>query len=120
MAGSRIFIRSSKRAAPETAAVAAGGTEQVVRSVPAGAEPQTADYSRARERTPVMPLAALLPPAGDLTQLEAARANLLGRLRELRDEEAPASAESDSKERQCEEAMLNQVAQWLSISGSAE
>jgi hypothetical protein len=68
----------------------------------------------AKRKLAVMPLAVLLPSAGDLSHLSGARDQLEARLEELQGEQLEGSEEGETK-RLGEEAMLFQVLQWLNL-----
>ena len=61
------------------------------------------------------PLSALLPKLGDLTQLVAFRASINEKLRQAQGRAATESESGSHRDHASEEAMLNQVSQWLSI-----
>jgi hypothetical protein len=70
-----------------------------------------------RSRLPVMPLAVLLPAAGEVSDLARLGEQLERRLADL--QSAPSSVDiSDSAaqhRRAAEESMLSQVVQWLTV-----
>ncbi len=71
------------------------------------------DPLRSKERLSVVPLAVLLPKLGELTDLPKLASGI-----ERKYEELVAATESDPEQNTqlaSEQAMLNQVVQWLSI-----
>ncbi len=87
------------------------------KSRPAGFDQDGGDAApdpiRRKERLSVMPLTVLLPKLGELTDLPKLASGI-----ERKYEELVAASESDPEQNTqlaSEQAMLNQVVQWLSI-----
>ncbi len=71
-----------------------------------------------KSRLAVMPLAVLLPPLGDLKNVQLIRPQITKHLEDLHAEAGTMSSEEDGevrRRRQAEESMLNQVLQWLAV-----
>ena len=70
-----------------------------------------------KKRLAIMPLAVLLPPLGDLSQLSGFRQEIQARLDEVQNAQGAGSEEGVTT-RLGEEAMLLQVLQWLNLGES--